>query len=114
MTCSFHILSSVLVLFLHISKSSMLNMITQQEKERYGNPTLPATFSPASPVALLVIQLVRNLPAMQETQVQFPGLEDLLENGMATHSSILGHGEPHGQRLASYSPWGHKESDTTK
>ena len=107
MTCSFHILSSVLVLFLHISQSPTLNMITQQEKERYGNPTLPATFSPASPVALLVIQLVKNLPAMQETQVQFLGREDL-ENGMATHSSILGHGEPHGQRLAGYSPWGHR------
>ena len=29
------------------------------------------------------------LPAVQETRVQFLGLEDLLEKGMATHSSIL-------------------------
>ena len=34
-------------------------------------------------------QLVKNLPAMQETWVQSLGREDLLENGMATHSSIL-------------------------
>ena len=33
--------------------------------------------------------MVKNLPAMQETQVQFLGREDLLEKGMATHSSIL-------------------------
>ena len=31
----------------------------------------------------------KNLPAMQETQVQSLGQEDLLEKGMATHSSIL-------------------------
>ena len=31
----------------------------------------------------------KNLPAMQENQVRFPGQEDLLEKGMATHSSIL-------------------------
>ena len=30
-----------------------------------------------------------NLPAMQETQVQYLGWEDPLEKGMATHSSIL-------------------------
>ena len=34
-------------------------------------------------------QTVKNLPAMQETQVQSLGLEDPLEKGMATHSSIL-------------------------
>ena len=34
-------------------------------------------------------QLVKNLPATQETQVQSLGQEDLLEKGMATHSSIL-------------------------
>ena len=37
----------------------------------------------------LVAQMVKNLPAMQETQVQFLGQEDPLEKGMATHSSIL-------------------------
>ena len=39
--------------------------------------------------ASLVIQMVKNLPAMQETQVWFLGWEDPLEKGMATHSSIL-------------------------
>ena len=34
-------------------------------------------------------QTVKNLPAMQETQVQSLGQEDPLEKGMATHSSIL-------------------------
>ena len=37
----------------------------------------------------LVAQRVKNLPAMWETWVQFLGLEDPLEKGMATHSSIL-------------------------
>ena len=34
-------------------------------------------------------QTLKKLPAMQETQVQSLGLEDPLDNGMATHSSIL-------------------------
>ena len=43
-----------------------------------------------------------------------PGLEEPLEKGMATHSSILA-GESHGQRsLSGYSPRGRKELDTTK
>ena len=36
-----------------------------------------------------MIQMVKNLPAMQKTQVQSLGQEDPLEKGMATHSSIL-------------------------
>ena len=39
--------------------------------------------------ASLVVQLVKNLPAMLETWVQSPGWEDPLEKGKATHSSIL-------------------------
>ena len=38
----------------------------------------------------LIAQLVKNLPAMQGTPVQFLGREDPLEKGQATHSSILG------------------------
>ena len=34
-------------------------------------------------------QTVKNLPAVQDTQVQSLGQEDPLEKGMATHSSIL-------------------------
>ena len=37
----------------------------------------------------LVAQMVKNLPAMWETWVQSLGWEDSLEEGMATHSSIL-------------------------
>ena len=37
----------------------------------------------------LVAQVVKNLPAMQETRVWFLGWKDSLEKGMATHSSIL-------------------------
>ena len=33
--------------------------------------------------------MIKNLPAMQETQVQCLGREDTLEKGMATHSSTL-------------------------
>ena len=36
-----------------------------------------------------VAQMVKNLPALQETQVLSLGVEDPLEEGMATHSSIL-------------------------
>ena len=52
--------------------------------------------------ASLVAQLIKNLPAMQETWVLSLGLEGPLEKGMATHSSIL----------AWRIPW--KESDTTE
>ena len=43
-----------------------------------------------------------------------PGLEDPLKEEMATHSSVLP-GKFYGQRtLVGYSPWDHKESDTTE
>ena len=63
--------------------------------------------------ASLVAQLVKNLPAVQETQVPSLGWQDPLEKEMATHSSILA-GKSHGQKsLVGCSPWGHKESGTT-
>ena len=63
----------------------------------------------------LVAQMVKCLPTMQETWVQSLGWEDLLEKEMATHSSILVWKIPWTEepdRL--YSPWGHKELDTTE
>ena len=39
--------------------------------------------------AALVAQMVKNLSAIQETQVQSLGWEDPLEEAMETHSSIL-------------------------
>ena len=59
--------------------------------------------------ASLVAQLVKNPPAMRETWVRSLGWEDPLEEGKATHSNILTEEFP-----GLYSPWGHKESDTTK
>ena len=64
--------------------------------------------------ASLVAQTIKNLPAMLETQVQFLAQEDALEKGMAITLAFLPEGV-HGQRnLAGYSPWDHKESDTTE
>ena len=42
----------------------------------------------------LVAQKVKNLPAMQETQVRSLGEKDPLEKGMAMHSSILAYRNP--------------------
>ena len=88
------------------------------------------------PVAPLVAQLVKNPPAIWETWVWSLCWEDTLEEGMATHFSILFFflinffnwriialqnfvvfclENPHGQRsLAGCSPWGCKESDNTE
>ena len=43
---------------------------------------------PAPTKASLVAQMVKNLPAMQQTWVQSLGWEDLLEKGQATHSIV--------------------------
>ena len=58
--------------------------------------------------------MVKNLPAMQDTQVQSLCWKDLLEEDMAIAPVFLLR-EFHGQRsLVGYSPWGHKKSDTTE
>ena len=65
--------------------------------------------------ASLVAQLVKNQPAVQETQVRSLGQEDPLEKGMATHSSILDCSIPWTEEPGElYSQWGLKESDTTE
>ena len=58
--------------------------------------------------------MVKNLPVMQETHVRPLNREDALEKGMATHSSILAWKIPWTESLAGYSPWGHRESNTTE
>ena len=60
--------------------------------------------------ASLVAQTVKNLPAMQKTQGPSLGWEDPLEEGMATHSSILAWRIPWTEEPGGYSPWGRKES----
>ena len=51
-------------------------------------------------------QTIKNLPAMWETQVQSLGQEDPLEEGVATHSSILAWRIPWTEEPGGYSPWG--------
>ena len=58
--------------------------------------------------------MVKNVPAMQETQVQSLGQEDPLEKGIATHSSILAWKTPQTDEPGEPQSWGHKESDTAK
>ena len=53
-------------------------------------PALAAGFfTTSTPWASLEVQMVKNLPVMQETWVQSLGWEDPLEKGIVTHSSIL-------------------------
>ena len=75
----------------------------------------PAVFSEACPrLASLVAQRVKHLPTMRETQVRSLGREYPLEKAMAP-TLVLLPGKSHGLRsLVGYSPWGHKESDTTE
>ena len=65
-------------------------------------------------MASLVAQMVKNLLAMRETQVQSLDQEDPLEKGMATHSSILAWRIPWTEEPGGYSPQGCKEWDTTE
>ena len=81
-------------------------------QEYWSRVPLPSKVSQF--LASQVAQTVKNLPAMQEIQVQFPGWRDLLEKGMAIHSSIFAWGIPWTEEPGRYSPWGHKELDTTE
>ena len=64
--------------------------------------------------ASLVAQTVKRLPAMWETRVRFLGREDPLEKDWQSTPALLP-GKSHGRRsLIGYSPWGHKELDTTE
>ena len=57
-------------------------------------------------------QMVKSLPAMQETWVQSLQSWEDLEKEMATHSSNLAWKIPWTEEPGRYGPWGHKESDT--
>ena len=96
-------------------------MKVKEESEKVGlKPNIHKTkIMPSGPMTSWQIgdfpmaQVVKNPPAMQETQVQFLGWEDPLEKEMATHSSTVAWKiswmEEHG-RLQSM---GSQESDTT-
>ena len=65
--------------------------------------------------ASLVAQLVEKLPAMQETIGSIPGLGRSPGGGHGNPLKYSCLGNPHGQRsLVRYSPWGHKELETTE
>ena len=61
----------------------------------------------------MVAQSVKNLPAMQETQVQFLGQEDPLEKEMATHSGILAWRIPWTEEPGGLQSMGSQELDKT-
>ena len=63
--------------------------------------------------AFLMAQLVKNLPAMQETWVQPLGREDPVQKEMATHSSILPWEIPWTEEPGRLQSMGSQESDTT-
>ena len=58
--------------------------------------------------------MVKNLPAMQETQVQSLGQEDPLEKGMGTHSSILAWRIPWTEKPGGLQSRGSQESDNLR
>ena len=66
-----------------------------------------------TPPASLVAQSVKNLPAMQETQVRSLGREDPLEKEMATRSSTLAWRIPWTEEPGGLQSMGSQELDTT-
>ena len=106
----------------HCVSLSPWEMNLQRERNMLSLPWSPPLVSDRTPLfnlrifikctcvlwGFLVAQTVKNLPAVQATQVWSLGWEDPLEKGMATHSSILPE-ESHGQRnMADYNPQGCK------
>ena len=61
----------------------------------------------------MVVQMVKNLPALQETWVQSLSWEDPLEKEMATHSSILAWEIPWTEEPGGLQSKGSQELDTT-
>ena len=71
-------------IFFFIWSSSLINYLCHAErKHRKSDLTPHSWWTP------LAAQMVKNLPAMQETQVWYLGREDPLEKEMLTHSSLL-------------------------
>ena len=83
-----------------------LRWISEQRRKSFRLCTKVLCFSSGA--------VIKNPPAMREMLVWSLGWDDPLEEEMATTPVFLP-GESHGQRsLAGYSPWGCKESNTTK
>ena len=64
--------------------------------------------------ASLVTQMVKNLPAVQETQVPSLAHENPLEKAMAIHSGVLAWRIPWTEEPGGLQSMGHKESDMTE
>ena len=82
-----------------------------RHKHHLVNPTI--TLKYVYRQASLIAQLVKNLPAVQETWVQFLSWEDPLEKEMATHSSILTWRIPWTEEPGRLQSMRSQESDTT-
>ena len=81
----------------------------------YSSPKYMFSFLISGTRAFVVAQMVKNLPAMQDSWVQSPGWNDPLEKEMATRSSILAWRIPWTEEPGRlHSPWGCKETDTTE
>ena len=109
---------------LHVGKDSFIRIMCWKKQEeckekRLGIIAILFSYFSIEPFyftleASLVAQMVKNLPAMQETQVRSLNLEDPLRTERQPTPVFLP-GESHGQRcLVGCSPWGRKESDTTE
>ena len=97
--------------FLGVTPFSLKQLLRKRKKKNTHTHTHIYTYFRAS----LVAQTVKNRPTMEDTYVRSWGLEDPLEEGMATLSSILAQEKSHGQRSwVGYSPWGCKESNMTE
>ena len=77
----------VLTMSLHVPKPPGITVSSSQHSPVEDTILIPGFKQDR---ASLVTLLVKSLPAMQETLVQFLGWEFPLEKGLATHSSILG------------------------
>ena len=113
----------IYLIYLQVKKDSLKNSINSPI---FIIPHLRITILPNQLFSFLIVQclgashsqvepVVKNPPAntgdIRDTEAGLDQ-EDLLEEGMTTHSLP---GESHGQRSpGGYSPWGHKESDMTE
>ena len=75
---------------------------------------VPDGFSWQGPLVGFPGGSVKNLPAVQEAWIPSLGREDPLEEGVATHSSVLAWRIPWTKEPGSYSPWGLEELGTTE
>ena len=78
----------------------------------------PKNFSVCYPLVTvgpsLVAQMVKNLPAVQETWVHFLSWEDPWRRERLPTPVFLPGDFPGQRSMVGYSPWGHKESDATE